>query len=74
MCSHVALLEAMSCVAARLGLLELCQVAVRCTGQWQDGKTGRMEKWLMTNCRATTEHISASLSETCVMSTAESRL
>ena len=44
MCSHVALVEAMSCVAARVGLLELCRVAVRRTGQWQDGKNGRMEK------------------------------
>ena len=38
MCSHVALLEAMSCVAARLGLLELCRIKVRRNGQWQDGK------------------------------------
>ena len=70
MCSHVALLEAMGCVAVRLGLLELCRVAVRRTGQLRR----RTEGWLMTNCRATTEHVSASLSETCVMSTtAESR-
>ena len=73
MCSHVALVEAMSCVAARVGLLELCRVAVRRTGLWQDEKTAGWKR-LMTNCRATTEHISASLG-TCVMSTtAESRL